>query len=302
MTQWLPPVFAVLALTTLLGTALVLAGHWLQVHEAPRVGAVEALLPGANCGACGYPGCAPFAEALAKGEAEPAQCTVSDAAGRASLAAYLGVQEGQVVRRVARLACAGGTQVARSRAEYRGIASCAGAAAVAGGTKGCPWGCLGYGDCEQACDFQAIAMNLHRLPVVEEPRCTACGDCVSACPKDLFSLVREEVGLFVRCNSHERGQLALEHCEVGCDAGGRCAKDAPEGVRMHRNLPLVSATPALPCRQAIDRCPTGAIVFFEPGRGPLVGRQARAIVRKEPRPMAPYQPPQSLFSGGKPPA
>ena len=175
-------------LTFALASLLVLATRTLWVAEDPRIDAVEAMLPHANCGACGKPGCRAFAEALVGGGAAPAACTVSDDAGRARIAAYLGIAVGTAVKRVARLACAGGRNVARRHAHYSGPPSCRAAALVAGGGKGCFWGCLGYGDCAVACDFDAIRMNAHDLPVVDEALCTACGDCVAACPKDLFSI------------------------------------------------------------------------------------------------------------------
>ncbi len=184
----LTAVGALSGLTIVLASLLVLANKKLYVWEDPRIDQVEDMLPHANCGACGLPGCRPFAEALVRGETTPAHCTVSDDAGRSAIAAFLGVEVGTAERRVARLACAGGTNVARDRARYEGLASCAAAALVAGGGKGCFWGCLGLADCAIACDFDAIHMTPEGLPVVDEAKCTACGDCVDACPKDLFSL------------------------------------------------------------------------------------------------------------------
>ncbi|MFP5356139.1 MAG: (Fe-S)-binding protein, partial [Gemmatimonadota bacterium] len=165
------------------------ANRRLRVWEDPRIDAVAAMLPNANCGACGLPGCRAFAEQAVAGAIAPAKCTVSSEEGIAAIAGYLGVARGEAERRVARLRCAGGHDVARQRAEYRGLRTCAAASAVAGGGKGCSWGCLGFGDCEVVCDFDAIAMNDAGIPVVDSARCTACGDCVEACPKDLFVLM-----------------------------------------------------------------------------------------------------------------
>ena len=141
---------AVGALTLALATLLVLADRKLSVWEDPRIDEVEEMLPHANCGACGYPGCRPFAEALVAGQALPGKCTVSSEAGRVRIAAYLGVDVGAEEKRVARLACAGGTNVARNRAHYDGLETCAAAARVAGGGKACFWGCLGLADCFEA--------------------------------------------------------------------------------------------------------------------------------------------------------
>ena len=181
-------VLAIGCLTFLLATALILANQKLHVEEDLRIDVVEELLPHSNCGACGYPGCRPFAEALVSGAAPPGKCTVSNAQGHEAIADYLGIAVGEQTKIVARLACAGGTNVARNRAHYQGASSCLDAAQVAGGGKGCFWGCLGFGDCERVCDFDAIAMDAHSLPMVDSDKCTACGDCVDVCPKDLFSL------------------------------------------------------------------------------------------------------------------
>ena len=189
---------------------------------------------------------------------------------------------------VARLACAGGVNVARNRAHYEGIQSCRGAALVAGGGKGCFWGCLGLGDCEVVCDLDAIVMNEHELPVVIDDLCTACGDCVDACPKDLFSLHPVSHRLWVACMNLEKGDAALAECEVACDACGKCAVDAPADViTMIDNLPVVDYDRNHDVRNPIERCPTGAIVWFDPERGPVTGRAASKVVRQSARHVAP---------------
>lgn len=273
-------------LTALLATVLVVASRRLAVDEDPRIDVVEGLLPSTNCGACGFPGCRAFAEALVASAAAPSGCTVSDDAGRQQIADLLGVVVGQARKVVARLACAGGDNVARLRAGYQGTASCLAAAQVAGGGKECFWGCLGHGDCAQVCDFDAIAMNAHGLPVVIEERCTACGDCVDICPKDLFSLQDVDNRLWVRCRNEAFGDGVLDGCEVACTACGRCAQDAPGAVRMEQNLPRVdyAARPdEATGRAAIERCPTGAIVWVDEQLGDLKGGKAAQVVRQAAR-------------------
>ncbi|HXV75326.1 MAG TPA: RnfABCDGE type electron transport complex subunit B [Candidatus Polarisedimenticolaceae bacterium] len=267
-------------LTFALASFLVLANRKLHVEEDPRIEIVEDLLPHVNCGACGFPGCRPFAEALVAGRALPGKCTVSSEPGRQSIASFLGVDVGFEERRVARLACAGGTNVARNRARYDGIASCAAAARVAGGGKSCFWGCLGLADCRDACTFDAIRMDRHALPVVDEDKCTACGDCVTACPKDLFSLQPISRRLWVACRSLDAGDELLEDCAVACTACGRCASDAPGLIRMHDNLPVIDYDRPHQTTVPIQRCPTGAIVWIDPDRGPTKGPAAHKIVRQ----------------------
>ncbi len=269
------------ALTLILASLLALADKNLHVEEDPRIDEVEEMLPHVNCGACGYPGCRPFAEALVAGRALPGKCTVSSEEGRRKIAAWLGVDVGAEEKRVARLACAGGTNVARNHARYNGEPTCAAAAKVAGGGKGCYWGCLGLADCFVACDFDAIEMNEHSLPVVDEDKCTACGDCVRACPKDLFELHPVSHRLWVNCKSLDAGDEVLDDCEVACTACGRCAMDAPGGlVTMVNNLPVVDYGRPHQTRAPIERCPTGAIVWIDEIQGVVKGAAATKVIRR----------------------
>jgi Na+-translocating ferredoxin:NAD+ oxidoreductase RNF subunit RnfB len=272
------------ALSFLFASLLVLAHRKLHVDEDPRIDAAIQLLPQTNCGACGFPGCLGLAEAMVEGSALPGKCTVITEDEQEYIAEFLGVDVGAEEKVVARLACAGGSNVARNRAHYEGLRSCRGAALVAGGGKGCFWGCLGLGDCELVCDLDAIYMNEHDLPVVIDDLCTACGDCVDACPKDLFSLHPVSHRLWVACKNLEHGDAPLEDCEVACDGCGKCAVDAPEGViTMVDNLPIVDYERNHNVRSAIDRCPTGAILWFDPEKGPLTGRAAHRVVRQSAR-------------------
>ena len=267
-------------LTLLLASLLVLANQKLYVEEDPRIDVVQDLLPHANCGACGLPGCRPFAEALVEGNVLPGKCTVSDEDGRTAIAEFLGVDVGAEEKRVARLACAGGANVARNHARYDGLMTCAAAAQVSGGGKGCFWGCLGLDDCYYACDFDAIRMDRHSLPVVDEEKCTACGDCVDACPKDLFTLHPVSHRLLVSCSSLEAGDELLEDCEVACTACGRCAMDGPGLISMQSNLPVIDYERNHGSQAPIQRCPTGSIVWIDPKAGIVKGPAARSIIRK----------------------
>jgi Na+-translocating ferredoxin:NAD+ oxidoreductase RNF subunit RnfB len=253
---------------------LTLAYRLLRVPEDPRIEAAEGLLPGSNCGACGQAGCHAFAEQLVLGKIAPSRCTVSSPAAVEALAELLDVDAGAQEKRVARLHCAGGHSQAYQIAEYRGMDSCLSAAVVSGGGKGCSWGCIGLGDCKDACSFAAIDMNLNGLPVVDIERCTACGDCVEACPRDLFDLLPLSHHLLVQCRAPLAGDMATGLCKVACDACGRCAADAAPGlIRMVDNLPLVDYAAGGPARPAATfRCPTGAIQWIEGGQFAAAGK------------------------------
>ncbi len=262
----------------LFGTVLAVAYRFLRVEEDPRLEKVEEMLPGTNCGACGEPGCRAFAESLVGGLSEPSGCTVSSPDAVDLIAAFLGVSAGARVKRVARLHCAGGLGRAKQIAAYEGFESCRAASVSGGGGKGCSWGCLGLADCEVSCTFDAIRMNPDRLPVVDVNLCTACGDCVEACPKDLFELLPMDRPLLVQCRIPLSGEEAKTLCSVACDACGRCAQDAgPELIVMKNGLPVIDYEAAEKgTASATLRCPTGAIRWVTAGQfeGSLPGKVA----------------------------
>jgi Na+-translocating ferredoxin:NAD+ oxidoreductase subunit B len=262
---------ALAVLAVVLSGILLLAGRFFRVVEDPRLERLVALLPGTNCGGCGKPGCRAFALALLAGEASPAGCAVSPPGAQQRVAAFLNVAVGVADRRVARLACAGDRNMTLALASYEGEPQCAAAVVVGGGGTACAWGCLGHGDCERSCNYDAIRMSPNGLPVVDDARCTACGDCVRACPRDLFRIVPEKQPLWVACNNPLAGSRLTEVCRAACTACARCVQDAPEWLRLERNLPrLVDGAAGSPPRAAIDRCPTGAIVWYRQGK-PEVG-------------------------------
>jgi len=247
------------------GTLIALAHRKLWVWEDPRIDVVNDLLPGSNCGACGFAGCRSLAENLVSGVAKPAVCTSMSADDIAEVADYLGVEAGEANRQVARLLCAGGSDAAPQSVEYRGLETCKAATVIAGGGKSCTWGCLGLGDCEEVCQFDAIFMTPNGLPVVIPERCTSCGDCVEVCPKDLFILMPVEQKLIVQCRSALEGDEIESRCSVACTACGKCAQDAAPGlISIANGLAVIDyekndlATP-----DATTRCPTGAIAWVE---------------------------------------
>ncbi len=281
-----------IALGATLAVILAIANKKLFVLEDPRIEQVDDMLPQAQCGACGVPGCRPFAEAVVAGQKNPSDCTVNTPEGNAKIAAYLGVDMQHKEKVVARLACTGGTHVAYTRAKYEGLKSCQAAAVVSGGGKGCSWGCLGLADCAEVCDFDAIFMDEHGLPIVVEDKCTACNDCVVVCPKDLFSLHPVSHKLFVACKSLAEGDEALAECEVACTGCEKCAVDAPPGlIEIKNNLAVIDYEKYAGLdvdRTPIERCPTGAIVWIDSKLGTTrssVGKEAHRSNRNEALPL-----------------
>ena len=240
------------------------ANRKLRVYEDPRIDVVSNMLPGANCGACGMPGCRAFAEKVVSGAAQPAGCNVATDDTRASIASFLGVDAGSATKVVARMHCAGGAHVAQQQAEYRGYGTCAAAGVVAAGGKGCAWGCLGLADCVRSCKFDAMWME-DGIPVVDIEKCTACGECVTACPKGLLALHPVDRQLLVQCRNLMVGDDILEESVVACTACGKCVMDAAPGlISVASGVAVIDYEHNdLATSNAIGRCPTGAIVWLQ---------------------------------------
>jgi electron transport complex protein RnfB len=265
ISQIITAVIIMVGLGLFFAVILALAYKKLRVFEDPRIELVESMLPGSNCGACGSPGCHAFAESVVSGLNMPGRCSVSPPARVEAIAGLLGVDAGFEEKRVARLLCAGGKQESQNQADYYGHRTCRSVSMVTAGNKDCVWGCLGLGDCERVCDFNAIAMNEDGLPVVDISLCTACNDCVEMCPKELFTIKPVSHRLIVQCRSLLEGDSALERCSVACNACARCVADAEPGlIRMEKNLPVINYDKnELASPQATHRCPTNAIVWIE---------------------------------------
>lgn len=247
------------------GLLIAIVNKNFRVKEDPRITEVEELLPSTNCGACGLPGCRAFAESVVSGEQQPSACTVIGQEDMQDIARYLGVDVGESNKKVARLLCAGGNNEAVQNSDYSGYETCKAAASVAGGGKACSWGCLGLADCENSCLLDAIYMNENALPVVIPDLCTACNDCVVACPKDLFELMPIEQKLIVQCKNLLNGDAAEDLCSTACNSCNKCVADAEPGViQIINNLAVIDyGKNELTDPKATLRCPTKAIVWVE---------------------------------------
>jgi electron transport complex protein RnfB len=237
-----------------------------KVEEDPRIDRVEEALPGANCGACGYPGCRAMAEAIVQGQAEPDGCPVGGAETAREVAEIMGIEVKESERRVAVLLCRGTEEVAKRKAEYRGVAECFAASLVQSGDKFCSYGCLGYGDCVEACNFDALHMGADGLPIVDREKCTACGLCVKACPKNLLELHLVSRKLFVFCKSLDNPKNSRKNCKNACTGCMICTKGAQHGeivvedsLSRIKNLAVLDDPGAM---EWVGKCPTQAIGFL----------------------------------------
>ncbi len=204
---------------------LAIADKYLSVREDPRIGLVTAELPGANCGGCGFPGCDGYARALVAGTAPNGACAAGGAACTEAIAKILGVAAVATERQVALVKCCGTREEAIRTGDYNGICDCNVAAMTAGGDKGCPYGCLGYGACANVCPQHAIQI-VDGLAKVEKRLCIGCGKCVSVCPRRLIDLVPASATIHVLCNNPDKGPNVRKVCGVGCMDCHLCEKFA----------------------------------------------------------------------------
>ncbi len=244
------------------------------VFEDPRIDEVVDVLPGANCGGCGYAGCRNFAEACVKSESlDGLYCPVGGNETMTKVAAILGRTALEQEPRVAVLRCNGSCDVRQKTTSYDGINTCAINAMIYGGDTGCQYGCLGHGDCVVACKFDALHMDpVTGLPVVDDLKCTACGACVKACPKNLFELrkrAKKERKIYVACRNEDKGGIAKKSCAVACIGCNKCFKVCPhEAIIMSNNLAFIDSDKCKLCRKCVPECPTNSIleIGFPPPR------------------------------------
>ncbi len=247
-------------------TVLYYASQKFKVEEDPRVDEVEAALPGANCGGCGFPGCRGFADACVKSDTlEGKLCPVGGGAVMSKIATILGLEVVGEDPKVAVVRC-GGSCENRSRTNvYDGAKSCAIATSLYAGETGCSYGCLGLGDCVEACTFGALSINSQTmLPEVDEEKCTACGACVKACPKNVIELRKKgpkSRRIYVSCINKDKGGITRKACSVGCIGCLKCQKVcAFDAIIVENNIAYIDYTKCRLCRKCVDECPTNAIV------------------------------------------
>ena len=239
-----------------------------KVFEDPRIDLVEAELPAANCGGCGYAGCRNLAETMVKeATLDGLYCPVGGNEVLAKIAKVLGREAATREARVAVLRCNGTCEFRPRTSHYDGVSSCAVVSHLYGGETGCSYGCLGSGDCVVSCSFDALYMDpLTGLPVVDEKKCTACGACIKACPKNLFELRKRWKGdkkIYVACMNKDRGALAGKNCKVACIGCSKCLKMCPyEAITINNYLAFIDSEKCRLCRKCVPVCPTNSIIEF----------------------------------------
>ena len=253
-----------------------------KVYEDPRIDEVEEALPGANCGGCGYAGCRAFAEACVKeNKLDDLFCPVGANDCMSEVASILGLEAVKKDPRVAIVRCNGSCDNRPKTNRFDGATTCAIASSVYSGETGCQFGCHGFGDCVESCDFDALHMNPETgLPEVTDDKCVACGACVDACPKNLIELRKKfpkERKIYVSCRNEDKGGVARKSCSVACIGCGKCEKECKfDAITIANNLAFIDSDKCKLCRKCVSVCPTNAII--EVGFPP---RKIKEEVKKE---------------------
>lgn len=251
-----------------------------KIFEDPRIDEVQAALPAANCGGCGFAGCRNFAEALVKAETfEGLNCPVGGGSVMGEIAKILGKEAPVVDPMVAVLKCNGSPEFRPHTSKYDGVPDCRMAHSLYLGETDCSFGCLGYGDCERACAFDAMHMDaVTGLPIIQDEKCVSCGACVKACPRHLIELrkkAKKDRKIYVACSNCDKGGPAKRACKVACIACNKCFNVCEFGaITIENNLAYIDASKCTFCRKCVTECPTGSILEFNfPPRKPKVEEQ-----------------------------
>ncbi|MDD3508430.1 MAG: Fe-S cluster domain-containing protein [Parabacteroides sp.] len=261
---------------------LYLASKKFEVYEDPRIAQVQEILPAANCGGCGYPGCSGFATACVNSESlDGLFCPVGGSEVMGKVAGILGKEASSADATVAVVRCNGTCEARPKINQYDGVKSCAVASSLYGGETGCSFGCHGYGDCVTVCNFDAIYINpVTGIAEVIEDKCTSCGACVKACPKNLIELRKKgpkSRRIFVSCMNKDKGVIAKKACTNACIGCSLCFKEcAFDAIKIENNLAYIDHNKCRLCRKCVDVCPTNAI--HELNFPPKKEKKAEAVV------------------------
>ena len=249
------PIIIVGVIGLLAGVILAIASIVMAVPKDEKAEALEGVLPGANCGACGYSGCSGYAAAMAKGDAQPGLCSPGGPAVAKACGEILGSGDVAMEIKTAVVRCSGSHENTGNKMDYVGIPSCAAALPLAGGPADCRFGCMGLGDCVAVCEYGAVRV-VNGMAKVDPLLCKACGKCVKACPKGLITLIPLKTQAVVRCSSCDKGKDVMKACKVGCIGCMKCVKTCPsDAIHVTDSLAQVDPDKCTGCGQCAEACP-----------------------------------------------
>lgn len=259
------PVVLVVVIGLVSAVLLTIASKVFFVPVDERVTAVRDVLPGANCGGCGFAGCDDYAGALIDDPEMPCnKCTVGGASCAEQIAEILGKSAGDTEKEVAIVMCRGDNEASKKILEWQGMQSCKGAKTFFDGMSACSHGCMGLGDCVNVCEFDSIGV-VDGVAMVNRETCVACGQCIKECPQHIIKMVPYKNQVHVLCQSTEKGAVTRKSCSNGCIGCGKCAKVCRfDAITIENNLASIDVAKCKNCGMCVQECPTGAINSFKP--------------------------------------
>lgn len=263
MSQILIPILIVGGMGIIFGGILGFASKIFAVKVDERVPQILEILPGANCGNCGFAGCSAYANALCAGGVKTNLCPACSGDASEKIAEILGVEADESEKMVARVRCSGSTENAALKYIYDGPCDCHSAVKLGGGEKLCSFACLGFGSCVKACRFDAISVQ-DGVAIVDEEKCVGCGGCVKECPKNVIALMPAKSKYAVACQSAEKGKFTRQNCQVGCIGCGICAKNCPkDAITVENNIAVINQEKCVGCGICASKCPKKIIKLYK---------------------------------------
>ena len=259
MTEILFPTLAIGALGLAFGLILAFSSIIFKVEKDERIEKIESALPGANCGGCGYAGCAQFAKAIVEEGAPVNKCNLMTEGIMREICDIMGIEETEIIKKYAFVKCNGDCEKAQDKYEIFGVDSCIDAFNLGGGPKKCAFGCMGLGSCVKVCSQNAITIE-NGLAKIDPEKCGGCGECADVCPKNVIEIAYQKQKVFVKCNSTDKGVIVKDNCSAGCIGCMMCVKACEhDAIKVENFLASIDAEKCINCGKCAEACPKKVI-------------------------------------------